>query len=69
MLPEKIKQLDIEIAGEPAGQLLKHSVYEFRYLDSRAEQPSVALLMPPTQPTTGTGAMKADPNSKTAHWR
>jgi len=30
MLPEKIKQLDVEIAGEAAGQLLKHSVYEFR---------------------------------------
>lgn len=49
MLPEKVKQLDVEIAGELAGQLLKHSVYEFRYIDSNLDQPSLALLMPPTR--------------------
>jgi serine/threonine-protein kinase HipA len=59
MLPEKIRQLDVEIAGEPAGQLLKHSVYEFRYLDGRVEQPSVALLMPPTRPTYQDGDLFA----------
>lgn len=59
MLPEKIKQLDIEISGELSGQLLKHSVYEFRYLDGRADQPSVALLMPPTQPTYQDGDLFA----------
>ena len=59
MLPERIKQLDVEIAGEPAGQLLKHSIYEFRYLDSRVDQPSLALLMPPTQPTYQDGALFA----------
>lgn len=59
MLPEKIKQLDVEIAGAPAGQLLRHSVYEFRYLDGRADQPSVALLMPPTRPTYQDGDLFA----------
>lgn len=59
MLPEKIRQLDVEIAGAPAGQLLKHSVYEFRYLDGSAEQPSVALLMPPTRPTYQDGDLFA----------
>lgn len=59
MLPEKIKQLDVEIAGASAGQLLRHSVYEFRYLDSRADQPSVALLMPPTRPTYQDGDLFA----------
>ncbi len=47
MLPERIAQLDVSIADQPkAGQLLKTSTYEFRYLDTSAEQPSVALLMP-----------------------
>ncbi|WPG41012.1 HipA N-terminal domain-containing protein [Variovorax sp. EBFNA2] len=59
MLPERTKQLDVEIAGESAGQLLKHSIYEFRYLDSRVDQPSLALLMPPTQPTYQGGALFA----------
>ena len=59
MLPEstneRIKQLDVQIAGTAAGQLLKHSVYEFRYLLGRSAeeqtQPALSLLMPPTQPT------------------
>lgn len=59
MLPEKIKQLDVEISGVSAGQLLKHSVYEFRYLDSRVEQAAVALLMPPTRPTYQDGDLFA----------
>jgi serine/threonine-protein kinase HipA len=56
MLPERIRQLDIEIAGPAAGQLIKHSVYEFRYL--RADdtgQPALSLVMPPTQPTYQNG--------------
>ncbi len=28
MLPDKIKQLDVEISNAAAGQLLKHSIYE-----------------------------------------
>ncbi|MDN6886249.1 type II toxin-antitoxin system HipA family toxin [Variovorax sp. CAN2819] len=59
MLPERIRQLDVEIAGAPAGQLLRHSVYEFRYLDGRADQPAVALLMPPTRPTYQDGDLFA----------
>ena len=47
MLPERIRQLQVEIAGAMRGQLLRHSVYEFRYLDADITQPNLALLMPP----------------------
>lgn len=52
MLPERVRQLDVDIAGSAAGQLLKHSIYEFRYLraDDTA-QPAASLLMPPSTPT------------------
>jgi serine/threonine-protein kinase HipA len=44
---ERVRQLDVSIAGQPpAGQLLKTSTYEFRYLKATAEQPCVALGMP-----------------------
>jgi len=47
MLPERIAQLDVSIGPRVgAGQLLKASTYEFRYLEAVPEQPSVALLMP-----------------------
>ncbi len=46
-LPEKIRQLQVTIGNNPrAGQLLKASTYEFRYLDTDPGQPAVALLMP-----------------------
>lgn len=45
-LPEKIPVLDVSINGQPGGQLLRTSNYEFRYLTPDPEQPSVALLMP-----------------------
>ena len=51
MLPERIRQLQVEIAGTVRGQLLRHSLYEFRYLDAATTQPSLALLMPPSMPT------------------
>ena len=51
MLPERIRQLQVEIAGAVRGQLLRHSVYEFRYLSTDLTQPSLALLMPPSTPT------------------
>lgn len=51
MLPEKIKLLDVAIAGQPRGQLLRQSRYEFRYLAADAAQPAVGLLMPPEQMT------------------
>lgn len=47
MLPKRIAQLDVSIGQRlGAGQLLKASTYEFRYLEASAGQPSVALLMP-----------------------
>lgn len=53
MLPEKIRALDVSIAdGARAGQLLKSSTYEFRYLNAEPGQPAVALLMPPSQQLT-----------------
>lgn len=45
-LPDKIPLLDVAIGeAQGAGQLLKTSGYEFRYLDPTPDQPSVALLM------------------------
>jgi serine/threonine-protein kinase HipA len=47
MLPDKIPLLEVAIGDNlGAGQLLKRSLYEFRYLSPAAYQPSVALLMP-----------------------
>lgn len=53
MLPEKIRLLDVSI-GEAvhAGQLLRTSIYEFRYRSPEPEQPTVALLMPPSERLT-----------------
>jgi serine/threonine-protein kinase HipA len=45
-LPDKIQTLDVSINGQPGGQLLKTSTYEFRYPSADPNQPSVALLMP-----------------------
>lgn len=53
LLPEKIRELAVSIGNaESAGQLLKASRYEFRYLSADPHQPTVALLMPPTQQLT-----------------
>lgn len=46
MLPDKITQLMVTIGAAPAGQLIKRSIYEFRYLDPRPDQAALALLMP-----------------------
>ncbi|HEY4082539.1 MAG TPA: HipA N-terminal domain-containing protein [Burkholderiaceae bacterium] len=55
MLPERIQQLDVSIGEHAnAGQLLKASIYEFRYLSSATEQASVALLMPAATKLTWT---------------
>ena len=52
MLPERIRQLDVQIAGMAAGQLLKQSVYEFRYLrGDDPHQAALSLVMPATRPT------------------
>ena len=51
-MPERIRQLEVEIAGPVAGQLVKSSIYEFRYRDADDDrQPALSLLMPPTKPT------------------
>lgn len=53
MLPEKIRTLAVSIGdADHAGQLLKTSNYEFRYLDPDPGQPAVALLMPPKERLT-----------------
>lgn len=53
MLPEKIRALSVSIGdAELAGQLLKTSTYEFRYLSPDPEQPTVALLMSPLERLT-----------------
>jgi len=53
MLPEKIRLLNVSIGDAvQAGQLLRASTYEFRYLAPDPEQPTVALLMPPSERLT-----------------
>ena len=53
MLPEKIRAIAVSIGGDAqAGQLLKGSTYEFRYLNPDPDQPAVALLMPPQRQLT-----------------
>lgn len=53
MLPEKIRLLNVSIGdAENAGQLLRASTYEFRYLQPDPEQPRVALLMSPREQLT-----------------
>jgi serine/threonine-protein kinase HipA len=45
-LPDRLRELEVSIGDHSrAGQLLKTSVYEFRYLAAVHEQPAVALLM------------------------
>ncbi|MBB1162693.1 type II toxin-antitoxin system HipA family toxin [Aquariibacter albus] len=52
-LPERLRALDVSIGDRAhAGQLLKTSTYEFRYLDAAPDQPAVALLMPPRERLT-----------------
>lgn len=52
-LPERLRALDVSIGDHAhAGQLLKTSVYEFRYRDAAPDQPEVALLMPPREQLT-----------------
>ncbi|MGB3071632.1 MAG: type II toxin-antitoxin system HipA family toxin [Ottowia sp.] len=53
MLPEKVRLLNVSIGdAEHAGQLLRASTYEFRYLAPNPEQAVVALLMPPSERLT-----------------
>ena len=53
MLPEKIRLLNVSIGDtDNAGQLIRASTYEFRYLQTDPQQAAVALLMPPAQHLT-----------------
>jgi serine/threonine-protein kinase HipA len=53
MLPEKIRALAVSIGDTAlAGQLLKTSTYEFRYLQPDPNQAAVALLMSPSERLT-----------------
>jgi serine/threonine-protein kinase HipA len=53
MLPEKIRLLNVSIGDtDNAGQLIRASTYEFRYLQTNPQQSAVALLMPPAQQLT-----------------
>lgn len=53
MLPEKIRLLNVSIGDtDQAGQLIRGSTYEFRYLQTDPEQAAVALLMPPAKQLT-----------------
>jgi len=54
-LPEKVRSLNVSVGGVGSGQLLRHSVYEYRYATPEADQPSVALQMPARQPTWQAG--------------
>jgi len=51
-LPLKIPQLQVSIDGRPSGELLKHSIFEYRYSSPAPEQSRVALLMPARQRPT-----------------
>ncbi|UXH80787.1 type II toxin-antitoxin system HipA family toxin [Roseateles amylovorans] len=56
MLPDKIPLLNVSIGdAADAGQLLKNSIYEFRYLAAAPEPPQVALLMSPQSQLTWRG--------------
>lgn len=50
-LPERVPELAVQVGGTPSGQLLRHSVYEYRYARPGAAQPAVSMLMSPRQPT------------------
>lgn len=50
-IPERIRLLEVDVAGTMSGQLLKQSGFEYRYLQAGQQQPSVGLLMAPAQLT------------------
>lgn len=53
MFPEKARLLNVSIGdADNAGQLIRASTYEFRYLQTDPAQAAVALLMPPAQQLT-----------------
>lgn len=52
-LPERVRHLDVSIgSAQSAGQLIRASTYEFRYLSTEVDQAAVALLMSPAEKLT-----------------
>lgn len=49
ILPEKLRRLDVQIGGEPGGELWQQSQLLFKYLRDDPAQAAVGLLMPPTR--------------------
>jgi serine/threonine-protein kinase HipA len=47
MLPDRVRAFNVSIGDAPSGQLLKHSVYEYRYASAAPDQTPIALLMNP----------------------
>lgn len=56
-MDERIRLLQVDVAGQPSGQLLQQSGFEYRYLQADPAQPVVGLLMPPTRLTWQDGAL------------
>ena len=46
MLPDKLKQLKVTIAGDSVGSLTRESRYTYAYARDDPQQPAVSLLMP-----------------------
>ena len=56
-MDERIKLLQVNVAGRLSGQLLQQSGFEYRYLQADPAQPVVGLLMPPARLTWRDGAL------------
>lgn len=56
-MDERIRLLQVNVAGQPSGQLLHQSGFEYRYLHAEPAQPVVGLLMPATRLTWQDGAL------------
>jgi serine/threonine-protein kinase HipA len=48
-LPDKIRRLQVHVGAGLSGELVRDSQYVFTYADDAADQPAVALLMPPSR--------------------
>lgn len=46
MLPERLRLLNVDLAGKPCGRLTHGSTYVFQYGRDDPQQPSLSLLMP-----------------------
>lgn len=55
MLPDRVRQLQVDVAGDPAGLLTRESQYLFTYARDDDAQAAVSLLMPPTALTYAHG--------------